>query len=81
MARMHSRAKGKSNSVRPTKKTNLSWLTYKPKEIELLVSKLAKEDKTPSQIGLYLRDNYGIPSVKQITGKTVTQILKEKALL
>ena len=80
MARMHSGAKGKSKSVKPVKKTNLSWLTYKSKEVEMLVSKLAKEGKTASQIGLYMRDNYGIPSVKRVTEKSITKILVEKKL-
>ncbi len=80
MARMYSRKKGKSKSVRPTRKTNPSWLRYKEKEVELLVTKIAKEGKTPSQIGLFLRDNYGIPSVKKITNKSITSILKEKNL-
>jgi small subunit ribosomal protein S15 len=80
MARMHSRDKGKSKSVKPIRKTNQSWLTYKDKEVEMLISKLAKEGKTASQIGLFLRDNYGIPSVKQITKKTITDIIKEKNL-
>jgi small subunit ribosomal protein S15 len=34
----------------------------------------------PSLIGTILRDQYGIPLVKQITGKSVTQILKENNL-
>jgi len=81
MARMYSRNKGQSKSVKPTRKTSLSWLTYKQKEVEMLISKLAKEGKTPSQIGLFLRDNYGIPSVKNIAEKNITSILKEKKLL
>lgn len=80
MARMYSRKKGKSKSVKPTRKTNLSWLRYKEKEVELLVTKIAKEGKTASEIGLFLRDNYGIPSVKKITNKTISEILKEKKL-
>jgi small subunit ribosomal protein S15 len=79
MARMHSRDKGKSKSVKPTRKTSQSWLTYKEKEVEMLVAKLAKEGKTPSEIGLDLRDHYGIPSTKQLTKKTITGI-KEKEL-
>ena len=78
---MYSRNKGKSKSVKPTRKTNQSWLTYKEKEVEMLIAKLAKEGKTPSQIGLFLRDNYGIPSVKQITKKRITAILQEKKLI
>jgi len=81
MARMYSRARGKSGSKRPIKKVVPSWMGYKPKEIELLIVKLAKEEYKASEIGLHLRDNYGIPDVKLTTGKSVTQILKEKNVL
>jgi small subunit ribosomal protein S15 len=80
MARMHSRDKGVSGSKKPFKKTVPTWIRYKPKEVELLIGKMANEDKTPSQIGLYLRDTYGIPDVKTLTGKSITKILKEKKL-
>jgi len=81
MARMHSRKRGKSGSKKPSKKVKPSWLRYKPKEIELLVVKLAKEGKTPSQIGLVLRDTYGIPDVKVAAEKKISQILAEKGVL
>ena len=81
MARMHSRDKGKSGSTKPTKKTSPSWSQYKPKEIELLIVKYAKEGKAPSQIGMFLRDEYGIPDVKIVTGKSITKILSEKKLM
>lgn len=81
MARMYSRRRGKAGSKRPAKKVISSWLRYKPKEIQLLIIKLAKEEKTPSQIGLYLRDVYGIPDVMLITKKSITQILEESKLL
>ncbi|MBN2459552.1 30S ribosomal protein S15 [Candidatus Woesearchaeota archaeon] len=81
MTRMHSGAKGKSGSTKPSKKVVPSWLKYKPKEIELLIVKYAKEGKNPSQIGMYLRDEYGIPDVKVVTGKSITRILKDKNLL
>lgn len=80
MAKMHSRARGKSGSTKPIKKTIPSWVKYKPKEVELLVVKYAKEGKKPSQIGTRLRDVYGIPDIKTIVGKNVTEILKEKNL-
>ena len=80
MARMYSRKKGKSGSKKPLTKTKLSWMRYKPKEIELLVVKLAKEGKPASLIGLVLRDSYGVPDVKSIAGKTITKILNEKKL-
>ena len=75
---MYSRNKGKSGSTQPTVKKVPSWVKYSAKEIELLIVKLAKDDKTPSQIGLYLRDEYGVPDVKLLTKKSITEILKEK---
>ncbi len=80
MARMYSRKRGKSRSHAPIKKEAPSWVTHGAKEIELLILKYAKEGKTSAQIGLYLRDEYGIPSVKPILNKTISQVLKEKKL-
>ena len=81
MARMHSRKRGKHGSKRPAKKTAPSWIRYKPKEVELLIAKLAKDEKSSSQIGILLRDTYGIPSVSALCGKSVGLILKDKKLL
>jgi small subunit ribosomal protein S15 len=44
------------------------------------VIKLAKEGNSPSMIGIILRDQYGIPLVKPVTGKSITEILKENGL-
>lgn len=77
---MYSRKKGKAGSKKPFKKTLPVWVRYKPKEIELLITKLAKEEKTPSQIGTILRDAYGIPDVRLILKKRIAAILKEKKL-
>lgn len=81
MARMHSRKKGKSGSKKPLHDEKLTWLRYGKKEAALLVQKLAKSGKSTSEIGLILRDTYGIPDVKKVTGKSVSQILEEKDLL
>lgn len=81
MGRMHSGAKGRSGSHKPLKKALPSWIRYKAKEVELLVVKAAKETRSPSKIGAILRDSYGIPDVKKITGKKITQILEEKKLM
>ncbi len=78
---MYSRKRGKSGSKKPIKKAMPTWLRYKAKEIELLIVKFAKEGKSASEIGLILRDSYGIPSVKLICGKTITSVMKEKNLL
>jgi small subunit ribosomal protein S15 len=44
-------------------------------EVESLVVKLGKEGMPPSRIGLILRDQHAVPSVKKLTGKSVKQIL------
>ncbi len=80
MAKMHSRARGNSGSKKPLKAGSPTWSRYKTKEIELLVGKLAKEGKSSSVIGSILRDSYGIPSVKLLTGKRLQEILADKKL-
>lgn len=74
---MPKKEKGKSHSTRPVSKRPPSWLNYQPEEVEILVTNLAKEGYPPSQIGTILRDQHAIPLVKPITGKKITQILKE----
>ncbi|MFX1562488.1 MAG: 30S ribosomal protein S15 [Promethearchaeota archaeon] len=78
MARMHSPRKGKSHSKRPIRLESPDWFQKTSEEVEELVVKLAKEGHQPSMIGLILRDQYGVPLVKAITGKTITQILNEQ---
>jgi len=80
MARKYSRKHGKSGSTKPVKKTLPVWLRYKPNEIELLVVKLAKEEKNSSEIGIILRDTYGIPDIKTLCKKKISVILKEKKI-
>ena len=81
MARMYSRKRGKSGSTKPSKKVVPTWIRYKANEVEHLVIKLAKEGQSASVIGLHLRDTYGIPDVKTITKKSISDILDEKKLL
>ncbi|MBI5872426.1 30S ribosomal protein S15 [archaeon] len=80
MARMYSRRKGKAGSKKPIEKKLPSWLAYPPKEVEQLVLKLAKAEKTAAEIGTILRDTYGIPSVSTITSKKITRIFEENKL-
>ena len=81
MAKMHSRGRGTSGSKKMLKPDKPTWARYKPKEIELLVGKFAKEGKSSSEIGIILRDSYGIPSVKLLTGKRLQAILADKKIL
>jgi len=80
MARMHSRARGKSGSTRPLRTVSPEWVEYTPGEVEDLVMKLAKKGLSPSMIGIVLRDQYGVPDVKLITKKNITKILEENGL-
>ncbi|MEA4956619.1 hypothetical protein SDC9_17097 [bioreactor metagenome] len=52
------------------------WVTYSNEEIEEFILKFTKEGKSSSEIGVILRDQYGVPSVKAVTGEKITTILK-----
>jgi len=80
MARMHARRRGSSGSKKPLIKQKPEWITMEPEEIEEIVQKLANEGKDTALIGLILRDQYGIPSVKLITNKSISKILKEREI-
>ena len=79
MARIHARTKGKSGSVKPVNK-DLSFVNMKKEEVEKLIINFAKDDVTSSKIGLILRDTYGVPCVKALTGKSVSKIIAENKL-
>ncbi|MCP4763981.1 MAG: 30S ribosomal protein S15 [archaeon] len=80
MARMHSRKKGKSGSKRPSRIIKPEWCEYTAEQVEEMVIDLYKKGETPSNIGLILRDTYGIPLVRAITGKKIKAILDENEL-
>jgi small subunit ribosomal protein S15 len=77
MAKMHSKKKGKSRSKRPLRTSAPTWSEHSREEVVDLILKYQKEEYPPSMIGIILRDQYGIPSVKLVTGKKITQILEE----
>jgi small subunit ribosomal protein S15 len=80
MARIHARKRGKSGSTRPMGRGSPRWVKYKKEEVEKLVVKYAKEGNSSAEIGMILRDQFGIPLTKRITGKTISQIMKENKL-
>lgn len=53
------------------------WIEYSNEEIEELILKLTKEGNSTSMIGIILRDQYGIPDVKLVTGQKITKILEK----
>jgi len=80
MARIHARRRGKSGSKRVYRDVPPEWVDLKAEEVEKLVLRLFNEGYEPSMIGMILRDTYGVPSVKQITGKKIVEILKENGV-
>jgi len=46
--------------------------------VEALVIRLAKEGHSLSKIGIILRDQHGVPLTRPITGKSISQILRER---
>lgn|SRR3989338_4543696 len=77
MARMHSRKGGKSRSTKEVRGRKPEWVELSDKEIIKMIIDLANQGTTKSRIGLILRDSYGIPSVRDATGKNISQILIE----
>jgi small subunit ribosomal protein S15 len=81
MARMHSRKKGASRSRPPTTGKAPDWSDVSKDELEKLVIKLHDSGLPSTKIGLTLRDQYGVPSVKLVLGKNMNRFLKEKSSL
>jgi len=77
MARMHSDGRGVSGSKKPVEESQPDWVDYDSDEVEDLVLKLREKGLRPAEIGLKIRDQYGIPSVEQVAEKTITEILEE----
>jgi len=79
VARIYAHKRGKHGSKKPYRTSPPAWVQYTPEEVEQLVIRLGKEH-SPAMVGTILRDSYGIPSVKLITGKSILKILKENNL-
>lgn len=71
------RDKGQSHSVRPVRVGPPKWVRYSSDEIGALAAELARMGYTPSMIGIILRDQYGVPLVKSVTGMKLTKLLEK----
>jgi len=58
-----------------TKIEKPTWIKMKEPELKKVIAELSKKN-SPSQIGLILRDQYGIPTTK-VFGKKLKAYLKE----
>ena len=80
MGRIHARRRGSSGSRKPFRNEVPEWVDMNKDEVVQKVLELAKEGNTQAMIGTILRDSYGIPDVKLITGKSIGKILRENNL-
>jgi small subunit ribosomal protein S15 len=78
MARMFARKKGKSKSAKPIKST--VPIETSVDEMEKHIIELRNQGMSSSQIGIVLRDKYGIPNVTLATKKKMTQILQDNGV-
>jgi small subunit ribosomal protein S13e len=69
---------GISGSALPFRRKAPAWTTMSPSNITDLIVRNAKKGLTPSQIGVLMRDAYGIPQVRFLTGKKILRILKKR---
>lgn len=77
MARIYAHKRGKAGSTRPVRSSAPSWVRYTPDELVKIIVKLRKEGMDASKIGINLRDQYGVPTVKLILGKPISKVLAE----
>mmetsp|Transcript_57918 Transcript_57918/g.179989 ORF Transcript_57918/g.179989 Transcript_57918/m.179989 type:complete len:133 (-) Transcript_57918:33-431(-) len=80
MGRMYGKGKGISSSALPYRRRSPTWLKMKTEDVCDHICKLAKKGLTPSQIGVTLRDSFGVPQVKTVTGSKILRILKTNGL-
>ena len=78
---MHAHTHGKSHSVRPVSMNVPSWLAHDYAQVSSLILQLSKEGLLPSEIGIRLRDQHGIPLAKPIIGKSVTKLLGDNGIV
>jgi len=77
---MHARRRGSSGSKRIYRDSPPEWVEMNAEEVKKKIVELYSEGYEPSMIGMILRDRYGIPSVRQVTGKKLQQILREEGV-
>ncbi len=78
MARMHTRRKGQAGSKKPLRTEPPKWSNTNKEEIENTIQQLASQGKSSSEMGMTLRDRFGVPDVTLVTGKKIGAIMKEK---
>merc|ERR1719487_1514148 len=73
---MHSKGKGYFPQMSSIQKNTTSWAQVSGADLTEQIVRMAKRGSSPSQIGVILRDQYGVPQVNHITGQKILRILK-----
>lgn len=73
---MHTRRKGKSSSTRPRRTEVPEWCKLNGEEVTTVILDLWKQGIATAEIGMILRDRYGVPDIKLLTGMKLTEVLK-----
>ena len=77
MARMHARKRGKASSTRAYRDEAPEWMAIDKVEIEKKVEELRRQGLSTAMIGTILRDQYGVPGVKEVLGKKMVSIVED----
>jgi small subunit ribosomal protein S15 len=77
MSRIHSGHKGRAGSHRPYPITKPEWVTATPEDVATQAVQLAKGGMGSALIGQTLRDSYGVPLTRAVTGKRLTDVLEQ----
>ncbi len=84
MVRMHTQGRGESGSTKPVVDSPPEWSCQDEEAIEEKIIELSKKGLSSSEIGIKLRDQgvkgKPVPDVKLVTGKKISEILKENDL-
>jgi len=71
--------KGKSQSMRPLGQAQkVEGIPITPQELTEKILSMRKEGLAKALIGQNLRDDEGVPSIKRILGKSITEILRQE---
>ena len=76
MARMYSRHKGKHGSKHYPIRRVPKWMKSTRDDVVRTVIELAKQKNSSAMIGTIMRDRYGIPDVRTMTGKNISDMMK-----
>ena len=77
MARIHARKKGKASSTRPYRNQAPEWLSHDEKFVKKKVEELRRQGQSTAMIGTILRDQHGVPNVRESLGTKMANIVED----